>query len=86
MRVHEKNKTEAGKVWWVQWVGGLGWTMWVDWPGDVGLARQSWGWPLTGGDTWWGDETCQGGPKTHGRGARHMVGGQDMLEGAQDMW
>ena len=42
-RVHEENKTEAGKVWWVL----------LDGPNDVGgLARQRWGRPEKDGDGW----------------------------------
>ena len=38
-RVHEENKTEAGKVWWVR----------PDGPDDVGgLAGRRWGRTLTG--------------------------------------
>ena len=41
MRVQEENKTEAGKVWWVQ----------PDGPDDVGgPARRRWGWLDEDGD------------------------------------
>ena len=63
-RVHEENKTEAGKVWWVRWVrwdrpddvGGLVGRRW-GWPdedGDgrmkMGMAGRRWGWPDEDGD------------------------------------
>ena len=37
-RVHEENKTEAGKVRWVRWVQWVQWVQWVRWdgPDDVG--------------------------------------------------
>ena len=62
-RVHEENKTEAGKVWWVQPdglddvggpVGQCGWsgqTMWVVWSDDVGgPVGRRWGWLDEDGD------------------------------------
>ena len=61
MRVHEENKTEAGKVQWV-WpdgpddVGGLAGRRWgrPDEDGDgqtkMGMAGRRWGWPDEDGD------------------------------------
>ena len=51
-RVHEENKTEAGKIQWVQWVQ---WVWWVQWdgPDDVGgPVGRRWGWLDEDGDGW----------------------------------
>ena len=46
MRVHEENKTEAGKVRWVRWV-------WPDGPDNVGgPVGRRWGRPDEDGDGW----------------------------------
>ena len=54
MRVHEENKTEAGKVQWVRPDGPERWVVWSDKDGDgrtkMGMAGQRWGQPDKDGD------------------------------------